>query len=419
MPYKIIGGKPLEGTLFVEGSKNAALPIIAAALLPKKGQTVLRNVPPLNDVKVSIEIARSIGAKVEYFEDEKVLTVDAQNLNNSILDSNLTNKIRASILFLPVVFHRLGKVELNGAGGCSLGRKLDFHYNGFKRLGAKVNIKDDDKLKIEAKNLKGNLVYSDIPSWTGTENLMMAACLAEGKTIIENAASEPEIVDFANLLNKMGAKISGAGTQTITVEGVKELNPVEHTIIPDRLEAGTLMIAAAMTKGNITLIGANLDYMKILKIKLEQMGVVVKTDGEIINIKGSAHRPNPINIVTWPYPGFATDLLPAIMALATIANGTSYLRENVYKSRFSQADGLNLFGAKITTNGNLATIEGVEKLRGASVSAPDLRAGMAFVLAGLAAEGETIIDNVYQIERGHYNIVKRLQGLGAKIELIN
>lgn len=418
MKYKITGGNPLKGTLFVEGSKNAALPIIAAALLPKKGQTVLKNVPPLNDVKISIKLAESIGAKIQYFEKERTMIIDASNLNNSILDSELTNKIRASILFLPVVFHRLDKVEINGAGGCSLGRKLDFHYNGFKRLGADVNVESDDKLKIEAKNLRGNLVYCDVPSWTGTENLMMAACLAKGKTVIENAASEPEIVDFANFLNNMGAKISGAGTQTVTIEGVEELRTAEHSIIPDRLEAGTFMIAAAMTKGDVTLIGADLNYMKILKVKLEQMGAKVDADGKVIKISGTLERLRPINIITWPYPGFATDLLPAIMALSSIADGESYLRENVYESRFSQADGLNSFGAKITTKGNLATIQGVKKLHGASVSAPDLRAGMAFVLAGLAAEGETVIDNVYQIERGHADVVERLRKLGADINEI-
>lgn len=415
MKYKISGGKPLEGTFFVQGSKNAALPMIAAALLPKKGQTILTNVPPLNDVKVSIEIARSIGAKIEYYEDRRTLVADASNLNNYILPSALTTKIRASILFLPVVFHRMGKVEISGAGGCSLGRKLDFHYNGFKRLGAEVNVESDDKLKIEARNLKGNIVYSDVPSWTGTENLMMAACLAKGKTIIENAASEPEIADFANMLIKMGAKISGAGTQTIIIEGARALHPVEHRIPADRLEAGTFMAAAAMTKGKITLVGAELDYMRILKIKLEQMGAKIEAEGKIVQVFGPEKSLNPINIVSWPYPGFATDLLPAMMALSTIAEGTSYLRENVYESRFSQADGLNAFGAKITTQGNLATIEGVEKLCGASVAAPDLRAGMALVLAGLAAEGETVIDNVYQIERGHFNIVERIKNLGGEI----
>ncbi|MFH1175477.1 MAG: UDP-N-acetylglucosamine 1-carboxyvinyltransferase [bacterium] len=417
MRYKITGGKPLKGTLFVQGSKNAALPMIAAALLPKKGQTVLKNVPPLNDIKVLIQIAESIGAKLTYFEDKRILVIDAEGINNSVLDSELSNKLRASILFLPVILHRLGKVEINGAGGCSLGRKLDFHYNGFKRLGAKVDIKSDDKLKITAKKLVGNVVYSDIPSWTGTENLIMAASLAKGKTTIENAASEPEIVDFANMLIQMGAKIYGAGTQTITVEGVAELNPVEYRVLPDRLDAGTFMIGAAMTQGDITLIGADLDCMKILKIKLEQMGATVENNGKTIRVKGLKQRPRPINIVTWPYPGFATDLLPAMMAFSALADGTSYLRENVYESRFSQADGLNSFGAKITAQGNVATVEGVDKLRGASVSAPDLRAGMAYVLAGLAAEGETIIDNIYQIERGHSNTVERLKNLGADISL--
>lgn len=419
MRYKITGGKPLNGTLFIQGAKNAALPMIAAALLPKKGQTILKNVPPLNDIKVSMEIARSAGAKITYYENEKVLVIDAAPLNNSDLDSELTKKSRASILFLPPILHRLGKVNFNGIGGCSLGlRKLDFHFNGFKRLGANVE-GTHDQLQIEAVKLKGNLVYLDIPSQTSTENLMMAGCLAEGMTIIENAASEPEVIDFANFLNKMGAKISGAGTNTIFIEGVNELKAVEHTVMSDRLDAGALMIMAAFTKSDITFIGAELEFMRILKAKLEQMGSIVETDGKVVRVIGSQERPKPINVVTWPYPGFSTDFLPAIMAFSTIADGTSYIRENVFENRFTQVDGLNAFGAKITTEGNLAKVEGVKKLRGASVSAPDLRAGMAFVLAGLAAEGETIVDNVYQIERGHADVVERLKKLGAKIEVID
>lgn len=417
--YRITGGKKLKGNLFVQGSKNAVLPMIAAALLPEKGQTVLRNVPPFNDVKISIKIAESIGAKVEYYEDRKILVIDSSSVNKSKLESSLTKKSRASILFLPVLLHRMKKVLFDGSGGCAFGaRPLDFHYNGFKRMGAEVKEIEEDKLEIKAKKLKGNLVYSDIPSWTGTENLMMAGCLAEGKTIIENAASEPEILDFANLLTKMGAKISGVGSREIIIEGVDKLKAADHTVMADRLDAATFMMAIGIAGGSATFVGADLEYMRILKIKLEQMGIKIEADGKIVKVSADKNKIRPINIVTWPYPGFSTDYMPAIMALSTIASGTSYIRENVFDTRFTQAEGLSKFGAKIKVTGRLAEIEGVLRLNGAKVSAPDLRAGMSYVLAGLAAKGETVIDNVYQIERGYFNVVERIQGLGGEIEVV-
>jgi UDP-N-acetylglucosamine 1-carboxyvinyltransferase len=413
--YVITGGKALTGTITVQGAKNAALPMIAAALLVSKGQTILRNIPPLNDVYIQLALAESVGTKVIYDEGERVLVIDASSVSNHILDPTLTTRSRASILFLPVVLHRLGKVDFRGVGGCALGaRRLDFHHNGFKRLGAKVE-GHDDQLLMEARELKGNLAYLDIPSQTSTENLMMAGCLASGTTVIENAGCEPEIVDLGNFLTKMGARFCGLGTSTITVEGVKELRSVEYTVMPDRLDAGPLMMAAAVTRGDIQLIGAHLDQMKILVAKLRQMGANIIADGPLVRVQGPK-RLGPVNIVSWPYPGFSTDFLPGMMALASVARGTSPFRESVFEDRFTQIEGLNELGADISRKaGNLAQVDGREALRGGSVKAPDLRAGMSFVLAGLVGEGRTIIDNVYQIERGHGDVDGRLKRLGADI----
>lgn len=418
MKYAITGGKPLKGTLFVQGAKNAVLPMIAAALLVRKGQTVLRNVPPLNDVRISISLAESIGAKITYYENERVLVIDASELNQYVLDSALTTQSRASILFLPVVLHRLGKIEFRGVGGCALGaRSLDFHFNGFKRLGAKVE-GEHDQLSMEAEKLSGNLVYLDVPSQTSTENLMMAGCLASGKTVIENAGSEPEIVDLASFLSEMGAKLCNVGTRTIVVEGVKELHACEYTVMYDRLDAGPFMMAAAVTEGDVAFIGAELDHMRLLVVKLQQMGVQIKEDGKLVRVKGPK-RLRPVNIITAPYPGFATDFLPGSMAIASVANGMSYFYETVFEDRFTQVDGLKSLGANIEKKAtDYAVVQGVDSFQGGFVTAPDLRAGMSFVLAGLVANGETIIDNIYQIERGHSEVDVRLQGLGASITRI-
>lgn len=415
--YTITGGRKLEGTFFVQGAKNAALPIIAAALLPKKGQTILHNVPPLNDILISLALAQSLGAKVNYYKKEKVVVIDASNLTNSSLSHDLTSRSRASVLFLPPLLHRTNNVHFCGAGGCDLGvRSLDFHYNGFKKLGAIVENGCNDDLLISTKErLKGNLVYLDIPSQTSTENLMMAACLADGETIIENAGSEPEVSDFANFLSKMGAKLRGVGTRTITIEGVEELNAVEYSVMSDRLDAGSFMMAAGITKGDVTFVGADLDQMRLLTIKLKQMGIEISSDGPLVRVKGP-EKLKPVNVITWPYPGFSTDFLPPITTLATLAKGKSYIRENVFADRFTHVKGLQQLGANIERESdNFAIVDGVSRLQGRRVTAPDLRAGMALVLGGLVADGETIVDNVYQIERGYSFVETRLQSIGAEI----
>ncbi len=413
--YVIRGGKVLGGTIVVQGAKNAVLPMIAAALLVKKGQTILRNVPPLNDVYIQLALAESVGAKVTYDQGERVAVIDASSVSNHVLDPHLTTRSRASILFLPVSLYRLGKVELRGVGGCALGiRRLDYHYNGFKRLGATVE-GNNDQLTIQAETLTGNITYLDMPSQTSTENLIMAGCLASGETIIENAACEPEVADFGNFLVRMGAKLHGVGTSTIRIEGIRELRPVEYAVMADRLDAGPMMMAAAITGGDVELVGAHLDEMRILVAKLQQMGVRITAEGPLVRVRGP-EKLKPVNVVSWPYPGFSTDFQPGIMALASVAEGISPIRESVFEDRFTQIDGLVALGAKISRKArNLADVEGVETLRGSRVAAPDLRAGMAFVLAALVAQGETVVENVYQIERGHSDLERRLRRLGAEI----
>ena len=419
MKIRLNGKNRLEGTIFAQGAKNAILPMISAALLPQKGQTIINNVPDIRDMHISLELAKSIGTRISYFKNEKVLVIDPSDINKSLLDSKLTSKSRASILFLASVLHRMKKVEFNGIGGCGLGfRSLDFHHNGFKRLGATVK-GEHDSISISANSLLGNILYLDTPSQTSTENLIMGACLAQGKTIIENAASEPEVFDFVSFLNKMGAKISGAGTRTIIIEGVSELKPVEYTVMPDRLDAGPLMMLAVITGGDLSVVGAQVEYMRILIEKLKQMGASIYVDGQLVRVKREGEI-RPVNIISWPYPGFSTDFLPGVMAISCYSKGINYFRENIFKDRFTQVEGLKLLGADIEKKtSNFSIVKGKDNLTGTSLVAPDLRAGMAYILAALASEGETIIDNIYQIERGHSNIVERLKSIGADIKYID
>ncbi|GCE30682.1 UDP-N-acetylglucosamine 1-carboxyvinyltransferase 1 [Dictyobacter alpinus] len=413
--YHVRGGQRLEGTVIIQGAKNAALPIIAASLLARKGQTILHNVPLINDVYVAIEIARDLGAKIKLHEEEQVLVIDASNITSSSLSPELTNMIRGSVLFLPPVMMRTGQVTIEKVGGCNLGkRSLDFHYRGFARLGAEVT-EDEQAISVRMNNPKGAYLYLDTPSHTGTENLMAAACLAEGTTIIENSALEPEIANVANFLNLMGAKISGVGTGIIQIEGVKELSAVEYTIMPDRIDAGTMAIIAAATQGDMALIGANLRHFGVVRAKLEQMGVELQEDGPVIRVRRPGEL-RPVNAITWPYPGYPTDLQSPLMALASLASGTSYIRETLFDQRFGVADDLNRMGANIKLEDGSAVIAGPSRLSGATVWAHDLRAGSALIIAGAVAEGETIIDNAQMIERGYSSIIRRLTRLGLNIE---
>ena len=412
--YHVQGGQPLEGSVVVQGSKNAALPIIAASLLATKGQTILHNVPLIKDVFAAIELARSLGAQVTLHEEDQVLVIDASTITSSVLAAQLTSLFRGSVLFLAPVLARMGQVSMEAVGGDKLGRRgLDFHYRGFARLGAEVT-GDVEHISVRMGKYHGAYLYLDTPSHTGTENLMMAACLAKGTTLIENASMEPEIADVAHFLNLMGAKISGVNTALLNIEGVDELSAVEYTIMPDRLDAGTFAIAAAATQGDVTLVGASLRHLGVIRAKLEQMGVDIAEDGPIVRVRRpSALR--PINLVTWPYPGFPTDLQPQMMTLACLAQGLSYVRETLYEARFGTVQELMKMGAEIKTERDLAIVSGPTHFSGAEVIAHDIRAGMALLIAGAVAEDATTIENAWMIERGCSAVVRRFSQLGLSI----
>jgi UDP-N-acetylglucosamine 1-carboxyvinyltransferase len=412
--YRVRGGHPLQGTVFVQGAKNAALKMIAASLLADKGRTVLRNVPVIEDVRRAVELAQAVGAVVKFHEAERTLVVDASELTSSVLPADIARRFRASVVFVPALLHRLGEATIEGIGGCNLGsRNLDFHYRGFARLGAQVD-EGASTIHIKADRLKGAHLYLDTPSHTGTENLIMAAALAPGTTIIDNTAQEPEVLDVISFLTKMGADISGGGTGFVTVNGVKELTAVEHTVMADRIDAAVFAMAAAITGGELSLVGASLDHFGVVRWKLEQMGVEFSTHGAILQVRRERAL-RPINVITSPFPGFATDLQSPIMALSTLADGTSYIRETIFDGRYTLASELNKLGAKVEIAGNAALVHGPNVLKGTEVIAHDLRSGIALILAGLAAEGETVVAPGYPIDRGHASVAPRLTTLGADI----
>jgi len=412
--YRVRGGHPLQGTVFVQGAKNAALKMIAASLLAEKGRTVLRNVPVIEDVRRAVELAQAVGAVVKFHEAERTLVVDASELTSSVLPAEIARHFRASVVFVPALLHRLGEATIEGVGGCNLGtRNLDFHYRGFARLGAQVN-EGASTIHIKADRLKGAHLYLDTPSHTGTENLIMAGTLAPGTTIIDNTAQEPEVQDVISFLTKMGADISGGGTGFVTVNGVKELRAVEHTVMADRIDAAVFAMAAAITGGELSLVGASLDHFGVVRWKLEQMGVEFSTHGAILQVRRERAL-RPINVITSPFPGFATDLQSPIMALSTLADGTSYIRETIFDGRYTLASELNKLGAKVEIAGNAALVHGPNVLKGTEVIAHDLRSGIALILAGLAAEGETVVSPGYPIDRGHASVAPRLTTLGADI----
>ena len=413
--YRVRGGHPLQGTVFVQGAKNAALKMIAASLLVDKGRTVLRNVPVIEDVRRAVELAQAVGAVVKFHEGERTLVVDASRLTSSVLPAEIARHFRASVVFVPALLHRLGEATIEGIGGCNLGtRDLDFHYRGFARLGARVD-EGDATIRIKAdRGLRGAHLYLDTPSHTGTENLIMAAALAPGTTVIDNTAMEPEVLDVIAFLAKMGADISGGGTGFVTVNGVSELKAVEYTVMSDRIDAAVLAIAAAITGGELSLVGASLDHFGVVRWKLEQMGVEFATHGAILQVRRERAL-RPINVITSPFPGFATDLQSPIMALSTLADGTSYIRETIFDGRYTLVSELNKLGAKVEVAGNAALVHGPNVLKGTEVTAHDLRSGIALILAGLAADGETIVAPGYPIDRGHASVAARLTTLGADI----
>lgn len=423
--FQVEGGHPLYGEITAQRSKNAILPMIAAALTPESGETVLHGVPDIADVEVALKLARNIGAKIDHDKALHTVVIDASTVNTGYLPQHLTERFRGSVLFLGPLISRMGYVELPGSGGCDIGtRKIDFHHRGFARLGANVIYREDGTTIIERpdRQLKGTFIYLDLPSHTGTENLMMGAALSQGQTIIENASVEPEVLDFGRFLNQMGAKIKGLGTHTLIIEGVEKLHPIEYKPIPDRLVIGALVMATAIAGGDVTIQGTEPTHLRLVFAKLEQMGVKVdiEPDGETIRVRRDPQKSlSPINITTHPYPGYPTDLQPCIAALSAIADGSSYIRERIFENRYDFVDGLLAMGADILISQNdVCIVNGVKRLKGASIRAESIRAGAAVLLASLAAQGETIIDNIYQIDRGHERIEDQLTQLGATIKRI-
>ena len=405
---------PLNGSVRIDGAKNAVLPIIAATLLAK-GKSVLREVPNLKDVHVISDLLRHLGAEVEY--EGTTLTVDATNLTTYDAPYELVRKMRASFLVMGPLLARFNQTKISMPGGCAIGtRPIDLHLKGFKALGADV-VMDHGFVEAKTDKLVGSKLYLDFPSVGATENIMMAAVLAEGTTIIENAAEEPEIVDLANFLNEMGADVKGAGTNTIRIKGVKELTATEHDVIPDRIEAATFMVAAAMTKGDITVENVILEHLKPVTAKLREAGCEVIEMENAVRVIGP-EKLKAIDIKTLPHPGFPTDVQAQFMAMLTVSKGTGVVIETVFENRFMHVAEFNRMGANIKIEGRSAIVEGVEKLYGAKVNATDLRAGAALILCGLIAEGETEIGEIYHIQRGYVDIDKKITALGGNIEIV-
>lgn len=417
--YLVRKSGPLRGEVTISGAKNAVLPLMAATLLNDQ-ECVIRSVPHLRDVQVMKEILEALGSNIEEIEPGEFHVV-TKDLKTTEAPYELVNKMRASFLVMGPLLGRKGIARIPLPGGCAIGaRPIDLHLKGFKALGAEVTIHEDGHYAyVEAaagpQGLIGDRIYLDFPSVGATENIIMAAVLAEGTTYIENAAEEPEIIDLANFLNKMGAKIRGAGTDTIRIEGVKTLKQVRHTVIPDRIETGTFMIAAAITRGAIHIMNAVPDHVKPVIAKLRECGVRIEAGDDDIIVRGDLGPLNSTDIKTLPYPGFPTDMQSPFMALLTICNGKSTVIETVFENRFMHVSQLNKMGASIETAGNKANIKGNAILRGSQVMATDLRAGAAMVLAGLVAEGETEISEIYHIERGYENFIEKFSALGADI----
>lgn len=413
----IHGGKPLQGTVRVSGAKNAVLPIIVASMLGTT-QSTLTEIPKLADVHTVCDVIASLGVHIEHPERD-TLVIDAHELTSTTAPYDLVRRMRASFLVMGPLLARKGRAQISLPGGCSIGaRPIDLHLKAFEAMGAVINLENGDIEATAPNGLKGAQIYLDFPSVGATENILMAASMADGKTVLENAAEEPEIVDLATYLNSMGANIRGAGTNVIRIEGVKELHGANHAVIPDRIEAGTFMVGAAMTQGNVFVENAISEHLKPLISKLKEVGAEVQE--EIDGIRVIGHEPlRPADIKTLPYPGFPTDMQAQFMALTTICQGTSVVTETVFEKRFMHVDEFKRMGAKIRIEGRSAIVEGVPRLKGASVNATDLRAGAALVLAGLVAEGETEVGYLYHIDRGYDNLVLKLQRLGADIVRVN
>lgn len=412
----IKGGQQLNGTVKVSGAKNAVLPVIAASIMASEGKSLIKDVPDLADVHTINEVLRNLNVDI-HFENNKI-EIDATKHLSTEAPFEYVRKMRASVLVLGPLLSRFGHAKVALPGGCAIGsRPIDLHLKGFEAMGAKVHVGNG---YVEAKvngRLKGAKVFLDVPSVGATENIMMAAVLAEGTTIIENSAKEPEIVDLATFLNKMGAKVVGAGTETIRIEGVESLKGAEHTIIPDRIEAGTFMVAAAITGGNVFIENAVSEHMRSVISKLEEMGVIIEEEPHGIRVIGPK-KLKATDIKTLPHPGFPTDMQSQMMALMLCAEGTSVITETVFENRFMHVEEFRRMNAKLKIEGRSVIVEGPCQLQGAEVAATDLRAGAALILAGLRAEGITRVTELKHIDRGYVDITGKLASLGADIERV-
>ncbi len=411
----IDGGKRLEGTVKMSGAKNAVLPVLAATLLTR-GRNIIEGVPKVRDVLTMIKLLEDLGAEVESYRNEKII-LDTSKADNPEAPYDLVSTMRASCLVLGPLLARLGEARVSLPGGCAIGaRPIDLHIKGLEAMGAKISL-EQGYIHGKADRLRGMQFYFDTVSVTGTANLIMAAVLAEGETVLENAAKEPEVVFLADILNLAGAKITGHGTDIITIKGTTSLNPIECTIFPDRIETGTYMIAAAITQGDVTIENCMPQHVEPITLKLQEAKVDVEIEENKIRIRGNGSI-RSVNAKTHPYPGFPTDIQAQFMALMTLAEGQSIIMETVFENRFMHVAELKRMGAEITLDGHTAIINGVKSLSGAPLMATDLRASASLVLAALAAKGQSIISRVYHIDRGYVSIEKKLSKLGAQIRRV-
>ncbi|MDG1750721.1 MAG: UDP-N-acetylglucosamine 1-carboxyvinyltransferase [Thalassotalea sp.] len=414
--FKIIGGKPMQGEVTISGAKNAALPILMATLLSET-PIKISNVPRLNDIETTIKLLSQLGAKADWVDDN-TLVIDAGNVDQHKASYELVKTMRASILVLGPLLARFGHAEVSLPGGCAIGaRPVNLHIHGLKLMGADIEVENGYIVARNQGRLQGATIFMDTVSVTGTENLMMAAALAEGVTIIENAAREPEIVDLANCLNAMGAKVSGAGTDTLSIEGVERLTGSEYSVMPDRIETGTFLVAAAVTQGKVKCLNTDPSALDAVLSKLQEAGADITTGDNWIELAMNK-KPKAVNIRTAPHPAFPTDMQAQFVTLNAIAEGTATTTETIFENRFMHVPELQRMGADITLEGNTAITKGVNSLNGAQVMATDLRASASLVIAGLVATTETQVDLIYHIDRGYQHIEDKLQALGANITRI-
>ena len=412
--FKILGGGPLSGEICISGSKNAALPILAAVLLADSPVT-LHNVPHLNDITTMNKLLASMGVQIEGTNGHGFV-LDSNNITDFTAPYDLVKTMRASILVLGPMLARYGVANVSFPGGCAIGsRPVDIHLRGLEAMGAKIEIDGGYIRATSEGRLKGTHFLMDTVTVGGTENLLMAAALADGKTILENAAREPEIVDLANMLVAMGAKIEGIGTSTFTIHGVESLHGCTYRVMPDRIETGTYLVAAAATRGKIKLTATRADILEAVIFKLEEAGADIAHGDDWITLDMHGKRPKAVSLKTAPYPAFPTDMQSQFMAMNAVAEGVSHITETIFENRLVQVNELNRMGAHITLEGNTAAVTGVERLSGAPVMASDLRASASLVIAGLVADGETLIDRIYHIDRGYEAIEAKFQSIGASV----